>query len=225
MVGAYLGIFDDRTVIALSLAVLRRLCMPPIPRRFGWVLLGYAVLFATGVTGWSLALPHVGIHRAMLVSLATMLPVCLGFYLINHAGSAGSAYRWTLGIATALLILVESGFTPAALSWLAGSLHGGLGKGSAMGIYSVLLSVGAIVGSLTAGWLGGLFRFDGLLLGTMLLAAAGLRLDVADPTRRPNRCWRSRPMKYDYDFAIIGAGASGLIAADFALKLGARVVP
>ncbi len=31
-------------------------------------------------------------------------------------------------------------------------------------------------------------------------------------------------MKYDYDFAIIGAGASGLIAADFALKLGARVV-
>jgi len=31
-------------------------------------------------------------------------------------------------------------------------------------------------------------------------------------------------MKYDCDFAIIGAGASGLIAADFALKLGARVV-
>jgi pyruvate/2-oxoglutarate dehydrogenase complex dihydrolipoamide dehydrogenase (E3) component len=31
-------------------------------------------------------------------------------------------------------------------------------------------------------------------------------------------------MKYDYDFAIVGAGASGLIAADFALKLGARVV-
>jgi len=31
-------------------------------------------------------------------------------------------------------------------------------------------------------------------------------------------------LKYDYDFAIIGAGASGLIAADFALRLGARVV-
>ena len=146
------------------------------PRRFGWVLLGYALLFATGVTGWSLALPRVGIHRAMLVSLATMLPVCLGFYLVNHAGGASITFRWTVGIATALLILVESGFTPAALSWLAGSLHGGLGKGSAMGIYSVLLSVGAIVGSLTAGWLGKLFRFDGLLLGTMLLAVAGLAL-------------------------------------------------
>ena len=146
------------------------------PRRFGWVLLGYALLFATGVTGWSLALPRVGIHRAMLVSLATMLPVCLGFYLVNHAGGANTMYRWTVGTATALLILIESGFTPAALSWLAGSLHGGLGKGSAMGIYSVLLSVGAIVGSLMAGWLGKLFRFDGLLLGTVLLAVAGLVL-------------------------------------------------
>ena len=151
------------------------------PRRFGWVLLGYALLFATGVTGWSLALARVGIHRAMLVSLTTMLPVCLGFYLVNHAGGASSVYRWTVGGATAFLILVESGFTPAALSWLAGSLHGGLGKGSAMGIYSVLLSVGAIVGSLTAGWLGRLFRFDGLLLGTVLLAVAGLALMARIP--------------------------------------------
>ena len=154
------------------------------PRRFGWVLLGYALLFAIGVTGWSVALPHVGIHRAMLVSLATMLPVCLGFYLVNHAGSTSSATRWTVGVATASLILVESGFTPAALSWLATSLHEGLGKGSAMGIYSVLLSVGALAGSLMAGWLGKLFRFDGLLLGTVSLAVAGLILMLRIPTDR-----------------------------------------
>ncbi len=151
------------------------------PRQFGWVLLAYALLFATGVTGWSVALAQVGIHRAMLVSLATMLPVCVGFYLVNHGGGASSAYRWSVGVATALLILVETGFTPAALSWLAGSLHGGLGKGSAMGIYSVLLSVGAIAGSLLAGWLGRLFRFDGLLLGTVLLAVAGLFLMARIP--------------------------------------------
>ena len=151
------------------------------PRHFGWVLLAYALLFATGVTGWSMALARVGVHRAMLVSLATMVPVCLGFYLINHAGGASSGYRWTIGIVTALLILVETGFTPAALSWLAGSLHGGIGKGSAMGIYSVLLSVGALAGSLMAGWLGRLFRFDGLLLGTVSLAVAGLLLVARIP--------------------------------------------
>ncbi len=155
------------------------------PRHFGWVLLAYALLFATGVTGWSMALARVGVHRAMIVSLATMLPVCLGFYLVNHAGGASSDYRWAVGIVTALLILVETGFTPAALSWLAGSLHGGLGKGSAMGIYSVLLSVGAIVGSLMAGWLGKLFRFDGLLLGTVVLAVAGLLLMTRIPEDAP----------------------------------------
>ncbi len=156
------------------------------PTHFGWVLLAYALLFGTGVTGWSIALARVGVHRAMLVSLATMLPVCLGFYLVNHAGGASSAYRWAVGITTALLILVETGFTLAALSWLAGSLHGGLGKGSAMGIYSVLLSVGAIVGSLMAGLLGKLFRFDGLLLGTVLLAVAGLLLMVRIPHDAPS---------------------------------------
>lgn len=151
------------------------------PTQFGWVLLGYALLFATGVTGWSLVLARVGVHRAMLISLATMLPVCLGFYLVNHAGGASSGYRWTIGIVTALLILVETGFTLAALAGLAGSLHGGVGKGSAMGIYSVLLSVGAIAGSLMAGWLGRLFGFDGLLLGTVLLAVAGLLLMARIP--------------------------------------------
>ena len=163
------------------------------PRHFGWVLLAYALLFATGVIGWSVALARVGIHRAMLISLATMLPVCLGFYLVNHAGAASSGYRWTIGIGTALLILVETGFTPAALSWLAGSLHGGLGKGSAMGIYSVLLSIGAIVGSLMAGWLGQLFRFDGLLLGTVVLAVAGLFLMARIPNDAPLQTGGPRP--------------------------------
>ena len=153
------------------------------PTQFGWVLLVYALLFAVGVTCWSVALPRVGVYRAMLVSLATMLPVCLGFYLVNHAGAASSGYRWSFGSLTALLILVETGFTPAALSWLAGSLHGGLGKGSAMGIYSLLLSLGAIIGSVLAGWLGRSFRFDGLLLGTVMLAIAGLVLMSRIPTQ------------------------------------------
>ncbi len=163
------------------------------PRHFGWVLLVYALLFATGVIGWSVALARVGIHRAMLISLATMLPVCLGFYLVNHAGAASAGYRWTIGIGTALLILVETGFTPAALSWLAGLLHGGLSKGSAMGIYSVLLSVGAIVGSLMAGWLGQSLRFDGLLLGTVALAIAGLILMARIPKDAPLQTGGTRP--------------------------------
>ena len=77
---------------------------------------------------------------------------------------------------TSLIIIIESGFTPAALAWLAKSLIGSDGKGVAMGIYSVLLGIGAIAGSVLAGWLGNALRFDGLLLGTMILAVISLLL-------------------------------------------------
>jgi MFS family permease len=87
-----------------------------------------------------------------------------------------------------LLIMVESGFTPAALAWLAQSLGSGTGKGAAMGIYSVLLSVGAIGGSLLAGVLGKMLSVDGLLLGTVALAVCALLLlhNATDLAVQPN---------------------------------------
>jgi len=45
-----------------------------------------------------------------------------------------------------------------------------------MSVYSVLLSLGAIAGSLLAGVLGQTLRMDGLLLGTALLGAGALVL-------------------------------------------------
>jgi hypothetical protein len=45
-----------------------------------------------------------------------------------------------------------------------------------MGIYSVLLSLGAIGGSLLAGVLGKMFQVDGLLLGTLAVGACALTL-------------------------------------------------
>jgi len=70
--------------------------------------------------------------------------------------------------------MVESGFTPAALALLAGALGAQPGRGAAMGIYSVLLSVGAIVGSLIAAALGRVFAVDGLIYGTLAMAIVAL---------------------------------------------------
>ena len=70
--------------------------------------------------------------------------------------------------------MVESGFTPAALSLLAGAVGAQAGRGAAMGIYSLLLSLGAIAGSLLAGWLGSRYAVDGLIFGTFGMAAAAL---------------------------------------------------
>jgi MFS family permease len=146
------------------------------PTHVGWLLLGYSIVFGTGVFGWSFLLPRMQIRSAMRVCLLAMLPVCLGLFAINHSATMSPTARWSMTTATALLIMIESGFTPAALAWLAQSLGVGAGKGSAMGLYSVLLSLGAIGGSLLAGALGKLFAIDGLLLGTVMMAACSLIL-------------------------------------------------
>ena len=144
------------------------------PHQVGWVLFGYSLIFGTGVALWSVVLPHMEMKRVLRIALFAMIGVCLGLYLFNH--SQGTNARWLIGIATSVCIMVESGFTPAALSLLAGAVGASAGRGAAMGIYSVLLSLGAIVGSLLAGGLASLFAVDGLIYGTLAMAVIALLL-------------------------------------------------
>ncbi|MGA7158298.1 MAG: MFS transporter [Acidobacteriaceae bacterium] len=146
------------------------------PAHVGWMLLGYAAVFGTGVLAWSFVLPHMQFRNAMRISLIAMPFVCACLFAINHSDAWSPPLRGVVLVLTSLVIMVESGFTPAALAWLAQTLIRSDGKGVAMGIYSVLLGVGAICGSLLAGWLGKAMRFDGLLLGTALLAVLSLIL-------------------------------------------------
>lgn len=142
------------------------------PDRVGWVLLGYSIIFGIGVTAWSFVLPRVPLQRVLHITLFAMLLVCGEFFLFNHIGPG--TVRWIIGIVTALTIMVESGFTPAALTLLAGAIGAQAGRGAAMGIYSVLLSVGAILGSLIAAVLGARFAVDGLIYGTLATAITAL---------------------------------------------------
>jgi MFS family permease len=146
------------------------------PERVGWMLLGYSMIFGAGVTAWSFVLPRIPIDRALKISLTAMLGVCVGLFLFNHAGNQPAAVRWLIGVTTALCIMVESGFTPAALSLLAGVVGAQAGRGAAMGIYSVLLSIGAIAGSLLAAALGNAFAVDGLIYATFAMAVIALGL-------------------------------------------------
>lgn len=144
------------------------------PEQVGWVLLGYSLVFGIGVTIWSFVLPRITIERALRITLFAMLIVCGGFFLFNHTVS--NMVHWIVGIITALTIMVESGFTPAALALLAGAVGSQVGRGAAMGIYSVLLSVGAILGSLIAAALASRFAVDGLVYGTLAMAVIALSL-------------------------------------------------
>jgi len=144
------------------------------PQTIGWVLLGYSTIFGAGVTIWSFILPRMKMVRALRISLFAMLGACAGLYGFTHSHSAN--HRWIVGILTSVLIMVESGFTPAAFSLIAGAIGSEAGRGAAMGMYSVLLSLGAIIGSLLAGWLGDVWSVDGLIYGTAGMAAIALVL-------------------------------------------------
>jgi MFS family permease len=146
------------------------------PHQVGWVMLGYSIVFGTGVTAWSFILPRTDVLRALRIALVAMFGACIGLYVLNHSAQATTQFRWIVGAGTAACVMVESGFTPAALSLLAGAVGAQAGRGAAMGIYSVLLSLGAIIGSLLAGWLGAYYSVDGLIHGTIAMAVVALVL-------------------------------------------------
>ena len=136
----------------------------------------YALVFGAGVVAWSRVLPRVDLQRALRVSLIAMLGVSGGLLLLNHMGDQPIQLRWTLTMVIAALIMVESGFTPAALSLLAGAVGPEVGRGAAMGIYSFLLSLGALAGSVLAGIAGRWLAIDGLTCATFGLALVALAL-------------------------------------------------
>src|SRR5262249_55654144 len=115
------------------------------PQQLGWLLLGYSAVFGTGLMAWSVALPRTTLRRALRISLLAMLAVSACLLLLNHAGGAPVRVRWALTAIVSLLVMVESGFTPAALSLLAGAGGPPAGAGAAMGLYSFLLRDWALV--------------------------------------------------------------------------------
>lgn len=144
------------------------------PARVGILLFAYAVVFATGVALWSIVLPRLSLRTAMRVCLIAILPACLAIFAINHSAPEAANVRWIAGGLLVLIVLIESGFTPAALAWLARILPPRSGRAAAMGVYSVLLSIGAILGSVLAAFFGQWFAIDGLLLGTVLVTLVAL---------------------------------------------------
>jgi MFS family permease len=146
------------------------------PHQLGSLLLGYSAIFGAGLVAWSIVLPRIGPRRALRISLVAMLGVSVGLFSLNHGGRWPISMRWTLTGAVALLVMIESGFTPAALALLASAVGPRAGRGAAMGIYSFLLGVGALAGSVLAGWLGNRFAFDGLIAATVTLALVALAL-------------------------------------------------
>jgi predicted MFS family arabinose efflux permease len=136
----------------------------------GVVLAMYALTFSAGILLWSRAFGRMRKTDMMLIALGGLFVVCLSSFAINHTARSNPAIVAILLVPLAAGILVESGFTPAALGYLADlSERYATDRGAIMGLYSVLLGLGQLGGA----WLGGPFadwgRMDGIILLTALL--------------------------------------------------------
>ena len=133
------------------------------------VFSGLGVAFLVGIYLWGMAM---GARRRTTIMLAT-LPgiaiICVALLALNHfdgSRTMSAALTLLLGLG----IGVASGFTPAALAYLADlSEEAAHLRGAIMGFYSVLLGLGQLIG----GALGGPFAeaggVDGLVLFTGIL--------------------------------------------------------
>lgn len=141
----------------------------------GTMLAGYALLFSAGVFLWGLTFGHFRRVIIMLIASVGVFVATLAAYGINHV--ALDARNAVMGLLVVLVIgiILESGFTPAALGYLADiSERYVADRGAIMGLYSVLLGVGQLVGGGVGGPFAGRWGVDGVILLTALFGLVAL---------------------------------------------------
>jgi len=148
------------------------------PGTIAVILAAYTLTFGVGIWAWGYAFRWLAETSIMRITTAAMLGATGSLALINHSGGPGPLFWLALG-GFGLSVLIESGFAPAAVSHLArlsSRLAGD--RGLFMGLYSVVLGLGQLLG----GWIGGPFAdrwgMDGILTLTAALALIALALTL-----------------------------------------------
>ena len=136
----------------------------------GNIRAGYAVFFILGIIIWSVFFPNLKRTTAMLIGCGGLAVSCVLIFAINHQPSLDAPLTLVLAILLVISIMVQSGFTPAALAYLADiSETQTADRGAIMGLYSVFLGLGQFLGLS----IGGLFvdygGADGMAFCTGLL--------------------------------------------------------
>lgn len=144
------------------------------PLHVSYAVGAFGLLFMVGIFGWSRVYARMRKTDIMLISMLGLFLVCLGLLAVNNSWLPfpEPVAQWPLTPLIVVGLLLESGFTPVALAFLAEiSEHHVEHRGAVMGLYSVLLGIGQLVGG--AG--GGFFikdtglGFNGIVLGSFLL--------------------------------------------------------
>lgn len=146
-----------------------------------WVGL-FALLFLLGMGLWILLLPRLRRTTVMLIGLGGLALAIIALTVINSQGNnprSISTMDLPLIVAmlllTALGVLLLSGFTPVSLTqmgalaeWLPGQ------RGAVMGLYSVVLAIGQLLGATIGGFFVDLYGFYGLMIFSVLMGVLSL---------------------------------------------------
>lgn len=135
----------------------------------------FSAAFVLGVFLWGMAIGRREKTTLMLITMAGIYVICLALFAINHQGGQGGSGLTALTIVFLLGVVVASGFTPAALAYLADiSEEMAEHRGTVMGLYSVMLGLGQLLGGALGGPFAQVGGVDGLILLTGLLGTVAL---------------------------------------------------
>ena len=136
--------------------------------------LALAVFFA-GLFVWGNLFRRFRRTSIMAVGILGGLAMVAAFYGVNHSGDLAFALRVGLILAGLGGLFVLAGATPAALGMLAdiSETHPS-DRGAIMGLYSVFLGLGQIIGSVVSGSAADSLGMDGLLLASVALLVIAL---------------------------------------------------
>src|SRR5687768_1833648 len=142
-----------------------------------FIFAGFGVVFMVGILIWSLSYGRIRKTDVMLAAVGGLFMFCAALVGVNNDLLPGilGALIWMPILVVGVFLV--SGFTPVALAYLA-EISGARveHRGAVMGLYSVFLGLGQLIGSGGGGffvkWVGQ--GFNGLILATGLLGVVAL---------------------------------------------------
>ena len=139
------------------------------------VLGAFVMFFGLSLLFWAFFLNRVPRLLMMLSSITGIFLFCIALASINHFGTGNPMLMaiWILLLLASIFAL--SSFAPAALAYLADiSEDAAKDRGLLMGLYSVFLGLGQLLGGALGAIFAQIWGFDGLIYLTVLLACVAL---------------------------------------------------
>lgn len=142
----------------------------------GSAYLAFGILFTIGAIVWGFVMPVIGRQSTLLAGVGGLGLFSIALWALNHVPFDAEHLLVPVLVGVVMIgVFIESGFTPAALAYLAEiAEERAEDRGSVMGVYSVLLAVGQLLGGALAAPFAVRMGINGLILLTGLLCLVAL---------------------------------------------------